>query len=273
MSAAPDSSNTGRLDVQRRTVGSSNATALITRSAVRIYESLLEAGYSIPSTHSAVLMKTLLVHGSTWGSSAEKLNEIFGPAGRDWQRHRDNIARFLGYGRPDIERVLDCTAERATLFAYGDITQDMQDEFDIPLPPSIEGSTQIRRLTTTLAWLTPINARHQQYRSATLEISPNGDADYSLAVSRPADQPTHFAVNRGTISHCIFEGDNAVAFLDGGFLKLRVSCRGQAGSLDESVPYALAVSLETGVGSGIAVYDEVRAAVQPAVRAAATAVR
>jgi hypothetical protein len=271
MSAAPDGGGTGRLDVQRRTVGSSNATALITRSAIRIYDSLVEAGYDIPRTHAAVLLKALLVHGATWGEAGSKLDEAFGPGGRDWQRHRDNISRFLGYGRPEIDRVLDCTAERVTLFAYGEIEQDAQDEFAIPLPPSIEGSTELRRLTMTMAWLTPINARHQQYRSATLELLPAGDKSYSLAVGRASAQPTHIAINRGTLSHCMFEGESAVAFLDGGMLKLRVACRAQAGALDDRVPYAVAISLETEVGSGIAIYDEVRAAVQPAVRATAGA--
>lgn len=273
MSAAPDTGATGRLDFQRRTVGTSNATALLTRSAVRIYESLIDAGYAVPRCHAAVLLKALLVHGATWGDAGDKLDGAFGPAGRDWQRHRDNISRFLGYGRPDIERVLDCAAERATLFTYGDIQQDMQDEFDIPLPPSIEGSTELRRLTMTLAWLTPVNARHQQYRSATLELLPAGDKAFSLAVERLPSQPTHVAVNRGTLSHGIFEGESAVAFLDGGMLKLRVACRAQAGALDDRVPFAVAISLETGVGSGIAIYDEVRAAVQPTVRATAGAAR
>jgi hypothetical protein len=250
MSAAPDASATGRLNVQRRTVGTSNATALLTRSAVRIYDSLVEAGYDVPRSHAAALLKALLVHGATWGDAGDKLDGAFGPAGRDWQRHRDNIARFLGYGRPDIERVLDCAAERATLFTYGDIEQDTQDEFDIPLPPSIEGSTELRRLTVTLAWLTPVNARHQQYRSATLELFPAGDEAFSLAVKRLPEQPTHFAINRGTLSHCIFEGDSAVAFLDGGMLKIRVACRAQAGALDERVPFAVAISIETAVGGG-----------------------
>lgn len=272
MSAAPDGGGTGRLDVQRRTVGSSNATALITRLAVRIHDTLVEAGYDIPRTHAAVLLKTLLVHGATWGEAGSKLDEAFGPGGRDWQRHRDNISRFLGYGRPEIDRVLDCAAERATLFAFGEIEQDAQDEFDIPLPPSIEGSTELRRLTMTMAWLTPVNARHQQYRSATLELLPAGDKSFSLAVERASAQPTHIAINRGTLSHCMFEGESAVAFLDGGMLKLRIACRAQAGALDDRVPYAVAISLETGVGSGIAIYDEVRAAVQPAVRATAGAV-
>jgi hypothetical protein len=126
-------------------------------------------------------------------------------------------------------------------------------------------------LTMTMAWLTPINARHQQYRSATLELLPAGDKSYSLAVGRASAQPTHIAINRGTLSHCMFEGESAVAFLDGGMLKLRVACRAQAGALDDRVPYAVAISLETEVGSGIAIYDEVRAAVQPAVRATAGA--
>ena len=271
MSAAADSTATGRLDLQRRTVGTSNATALVTRSAVQIYDGLLEAGYDLPRTHAAVVLKALLVHGATWGEAGERLDQAFGPAGRDWQQHRDNISRFLGYGRPDIVRVLGCTAQRATLFAYGDIEQDAQDEFDIPLPPSIEGSTELRRLTMTLAWLAPVNTRHQQYRAATLEVSPNGDEKFSLAVGRVPGQPTHYAVARGTISHCVFEGENAVAFLDGGLLRLRVACRAQAGTLDEQVPFALAVSLETAIGSGIAVYDEIRAAIQPAVRATAGA--
>jgi hypothetical protein len=271
-SAAPDAGATGRLDVQRRTVGSSNATALMTRSAVRIYDSLIEAGYEIPRAHAAVLLKALLVHGATWGEAGSRLDEAFGPAGKDWQRHRDNISRFLGYGRPEIDRVLDCAAERATLFAFGDIAQDAQDEFDIPLPPSIEGTTELRRLTMTMAWLTPVNARHQQYRSATLELLPAGDKSYSLAVERASGQPTHIAINRGTLSHSIFAGESAVAFLDGGMLKFRVACRAQAGALDERVPYAVAISLETAVGSGIAIYDEVRAAVQPAVRATARTV-
>ncbi|MBG0796806.1 S8 family peptidase [Methylocystis sp. L43] len=269
LAATADSNATGRLNLQRRTVGTSNATALLTRSAVQIYDGLLDAGYEIPRAHAAVLLKALLVHGAAWGEAGERLEEAFGPPGRDWQRHRDNISRFLGYGRPDIGRVLDCSAERATLFAYGDIIEDVQDEFDIPLPPSLEGFTQVRRLTITLAWLTPINPRHQQYRAATLEVVPNGDDKFSLAVGRIPDQPTLSAINRGTVSHCVFEGDRAIAFLDEGFLRLRVTCRGQAGSIDERVPFALAISLETAVGSGIAVYDEVRAAVQTAVRAAA----
>jgi hypothetical protein len=123
------------------------------------------------------------------------------------------------------------------------------------------GVVCLSELTVTLAWLTPVNPRHQNYRSATLEVFPAGDEAYSLAVSRRASQPTHHSVDRGTTFHCIYEGEEAIAFLDNGSLRLRVACRTQVTSMDESIPYALAVSLETEVGTGIDVYQEVRQAI------------
>lgn len=271
MAATPDALATGRLNCLRRTIGTSNATALLARSAVKIYDSLLEDGHEIPRDFAAVVLKALLVHSATWGEAGDRLIEIFGSGGREWQQHRENISRFLGYGRPNVDRVLGCTKERATLFTYGEISLDTQDEFDIPLPPSIEGSTQSRRLTITLAWMTPLNPRHQRYRSATLEVMPNGDDAFSLAVSRDLTQPTQHAANRGTVFHCVFGGASAIAFLDNGLLRVRVTCRAQAGALDEQVPFALVISLETEIDSGIAVYDEVRAGIRAAVLARAAA--
>jgi hypothetical protein len=265
MAAAPDEQGTGRLDLRRRTIGTSNATALLTRAAVRIYDGLVESGYRIPTSRRGVLLKALLVHGAEWGNTGKRLEDLFGPPGRGHLQRRENVTRFLGYGRPDINRVLDCVAERATLFGIGELLVDTEDAFDIPLPPSIDGTTEARRLTITLAWLSPINPRHQNYRAATLEVFPGGDDAYSLAVKRRASQPTHHAVDRGTVFHCIYEGDDAVAFMDNGLLRMRVTCRTQVSSLDDAIPYALAVSLETGVASGIDVYQEVRDAIGLAV--------
>lgn len=267
--AAPDSAATGRLNVQQRIVGTSNATALLTRAAVRIFDAISETGAEVPRSHQAVLLKTLLVHGAAWGDTGQRLENLFGPPGRGFTQRRDNVARFLGYGWPDVERVLDCAAERATLFGFGDLSLGAEDDFDIPLPPSLAGVAEPRRLTLTLAWLSPVNPAHRSYRAATLEALPAGDPAFSLAVERIAGQPTHYAIGRGTVSHCIFEGQQAIAFIDNGFLRLRVVCRAQAGALDDPVPYALAVSLETGVGSGIAVYEEVRTALRAAVQIAA----
>jgi len=261
LTAAPDDQGTGRLDRRVRTIGTSNATALLTRAAVLIYEGLVDSGYVIPPSHRAVVIKSLLIHGAEWGDTGKRLEDQFGPPGRAHLQRRENVTRFLGYGRPDIQRVLDCVAERATLFGFGELQVDTEDIFDIPLPPSIESTMHPRRLTITLTWLTPVNARHQSYRAAALEVFPAGDAEYSLAVGRRASQPTHHSVDRGTTFHCIYEGEEAVAFLDNGFLRLRVSCRTQLSSMDDSIPYSLAVSLETSIGTGVDIYQEVRQAI------------
>jgi hypothetical protein len=64
-------------------------------------------------------------------------------------------------------------------------------------------------------------------------------------------------VQRGTLQHEIFEGDAAVAYVDGATIKLKVNCRADAGRLDDRIPYALAVTLETAEGLRIPVYQEV----------------
>jgi hypothetical protein len=143
----------------------------------------------------------------------------------------------------------------------------LEDHYDVPLPPSLEGVTEFRRLTLTLAWLSPVNARHQSYRVAALELLPAGDDQYSLAVNRVTSQPTSDASARGTTFHATYEGEAAIAFLDQGRLRFKVVCREQAGVLDDQVPYAVVVSLETNIGSGIPVYQEIRTAIHTPIRA------
>jgi hypothetical protein len=150
LAAAPDSTGTGRLNIQRRSVGTSNAAALLTRAAARIHESIVETGTEVPRSHQAVLLKALLVHGAAWGEAGQRLENLFGPPGRGYLQRRENVARFLGYGRPNIERVLDCTTERATLFGFGDLERDTEDDFDIPLPASLEGAP--RRVVSLSRW-------------------------------------------------------------------------------------------------------------------------
>lgn len=266
LTAAPDYTGSGRLNATGQTCGTSNAVALTTRAAVQLHDALLSSGLQLPQSHGAVVLKALLVHGAAWGPSGDRLEKLFGPPGRAYQPRRDNVARFLGYGKPDIERVMGCLAQRATLFGYGDIEEDKQDVYVVPLPPSLEGVTEFRRLTVTLAWFSPTSTRHQAYRSAVLEAWPGGDKDFSLAVRRVTAQPNHQAVDRGTVYHCVFEGKAAIAFIDEGFIKVRVTCRSQTGRFYDSIPYALTISIETAIDSKIAVYDEIALALTLAVR-------
>jgi hypothetical protein len=64
-------------------------------------------------------------------------------------------------------------------------------------------------------------------------------------------------VQRGTLQHEIFEGESAVAFVDGANLRIKVNCRADAGHLDDLIPYALAVTLETAENLRVPVYEEV----------------
>jgi hypothetical protein len=113
----------------------------------------------------------------------------------------------------------------------------------------------------TLAWLSPILASTQKYRTASLwfETINNG-----LAPSRQnADWQS---VKRGTVQHEIFEGQRAEPFIDGDVIEIKVNCREDAGKIQNSVAYGLAVSLEVAEGVDIAVYNEIRTRIAPAVR-------
>ena len=57
-------------------------------------------------------------------------------------------------------------------------------------------------------------------------------------------------------------------FVDGDNLEIQVSCRADAGGLDEEVPYALVTTLEVAEAVGVMIYDEVRARIQAQIRIA-----
>jgi ATPase family associated with various cellular activities (AAA) len=139
----------------------------------------------------------------------------------------------------------------------------------VPLPIGLDSTTEFRAVTVTLAWFSPINPQHQGYRMAALEAGPGGDREFSVGVERArVGQPNDKAARRGTVFHERREGVKAASFVDNGDLLVRVSCRTPASEYAEPVPYALAVSLEVGVGSQIQVYDLVRTGIEARVRSA-----
>jgi hypothetical protein len=70
----------------------------------------------------------------------------------------------------------------------------------------------------------------------------------------------------GTVQHEILEGTRAVPIVDGDSVILTISCRAEAGTLAEAVPYAIVASLEVAPERGVQVYNEVRTRVQPMVQ-------
>ena len=252
------------------TFGTSVATALATRAAHRIYDMLLdEIGGSnhadLPLDYAALAVKALLVHGAAWGPKGQFLDEHFKPQGvGSHLARRDDIARLLGYGVPKIDRVVDCATNRATLLGYGTIAPDTALLYRIPLPPGLDGVRAFRALTITLAWFSPVNPRHQGYRMAALDVSPGTEEKYWMASTRHPYQPTDKANMRGTVFHERRKGEQATVFQDDGHVLLRVSCRSAGGPPPTAVPYALAVSFEAGIDTGIDVYEPIRRASQHA---------
>ena len=256
------------------TWGTSVATALATRAGHQIHDVLLDGDggsnhSDIAPEYMALAVKALLVHGASWGPKGEFLDEFFQPQGQGSHfERRDNIARLLGYGVPKIGRVIDCAENRATLLGFGNIAANSGVLYRIPLPPDLDGVKAFRALTVTLAWFSPVNPRHQGYRIAALDVSAGSEEKYWAVSERYAAQPTDKAIARGTVFHERRIGEDATVFIDDGRLLLRVSCRAAAGELQGSVPYAMAVSFEVGIESGIQVYDQIRARITAPVQAA-----
>ncbi len=259
--AAPDPA--GNLDRVRPSNGTSTATALATRAAHRLFEALMDVeGGSMHSDMEprfyAVVIKALLVHRSKWGNRADFLSRLYGPhgQGKHIERH-DNIARLLGYGFPDIEEAISCAPNRATLVGHGTIAAKTANIHRIPLPPSLDGVTEPRAITVTVAWLSPINHRHRAYRRAKLEVGAVKRLEDAAGVKRSKEQPSDKSGARGTVSHTRYKGREAVPFVDDGHVLLRVFCREQAGQLDQNIRYGIAVTIEA--GENIPVYQEVKA--------------
>ncbi len=245
--------------------GTSNATALVSRMASRCHDALADVFEDQApdidiSSYIAPLLKAMLVHSCSWGETGARLQDILNSPHND-QQVRDWIVRWLGYGVPNCDRVLECTEQRATLLGFGQLQDKEAHVFDLPLPASLGARRERRRLTVTLAWLSPVLAKNQLYRSAGLWFEVRGD---SLASDRKdADWQ---AVRRGTLQHEVFEGDRAIPIMEDTNLAIKVNCRRDAGPIREPVPYGLVVSLEVAEGVGIAIYDEIRARIASAIQ-------
>jgi len=254
----------------RYSCGTSNAAALASRCAALAYERLSVIdipGECLPlnNEYYAVLLKALVVHGASWREAAATIGSAFPDLAGNWQQLARRKQQFLGYGEVDIKRCLSCTEQRATLLGWGRISEGQGHEFELPLPPSLAARTELRRLTATLAWLTPTNHKHRNYRTAQLWIDVPNDGIGAETCGLDAK-----SAQRGTAEHRIFEGTAAVPFLDGERLRLLVSCREDAGKIDTPVAYALAVTLEVGADVEIDVYQEISARIRPLVEVEAT---
>lgn len=247
----------GTLNYTAHCVGTSNATALVTRFGAICYDELAGVLASqVPEMQTdpyvVPLLKALLVHGASWGELEQRLREIIG-GDDDALDTKNLLARWLGYGVPDFRRAIECSEQRATVLGFGELGDDEAHVFHLPLPPSLAAKREWRRLTVTLAWLSPVVPSTQKYRTASMWFEADADG---LSASRQAVDWR--AVRRGTVQHEVFEGDRAMPFADGDGLTIKVNCRQEAEKIASPVPYGLVVSLEVAEGVDIAIYQEVR---------------
>ena len=247
----------GSLDQSRHTRGTSNATALASRSATLLFDILEqlrgELAGSPPPEYDAVLIKALLVHGAEWADAYGIFERVLKNSNNGRQL-KDHVGRFLGYGAANVPKVMACTDQRVTVLGFGELVDGGAHEFRLPLPPSLSAETELRRLTITLAWLTPVSSTSWKYRKAHLWFDPN----QQNAIARQRQNADYLAVQRGTVQHEILEGDEAVPYQDGDDIQVNVNCRADAGDLADPIRYGLAVTLEVAEMSRIAIYEEIK---------------
>ncbi|HEY3544571.1 MAG TPA: S8 family peptidase [Propionicimonas sp.] len=258
----------GELDRDDYTCGTSNAAALATRAASQVLDMLdgmRDGGTAVgmERRHQTVLVKALLAHGARW-TGEQRTREALGDD--VW---REAMARLAGYGTVDVGQTLRSSDERVTILGWGDLSPGLANRFELPLPASFGGVSVTRRVTVTLAWLTPVSARHQGYRSAALWFEPYGEAtsDGNLAeqlriqrrVGRDWQRP-----RRGTLQHEVFEGTGRIALGTDDKAYVQVNCRPVAEDLAIALPYGLAVTLEA--SPAMPIFNELAARIRPPVR-------
>lgn len=252
--------NVGRLDQTLYTRGTSNAAAVASRGSGLLY-SLFgqlrdQPGVNLPEEYDVVLTKALLAHGSEWTDALEKYEAAL-KTSENSRIFKENLSRLLGYGSADLRKVMNCSEERVTVLGFGELDDREGAVFTFPLPPSLSAINERRRLTITLAWLSPVNSMRQAYRVAHLWFDPKN----RIAPDRLfAD---YRAVRRGTLQHEVLEGSKAEVFQDGDNISIKVNCRTDAGDLTVPVRYGLAITLEVTEGMQqrllkLPIYEEVR---------------
>ncbi len=267
----------GKLGVTSYTRGTSNATALVTRYAAEIYELLEElkdepGGLQLDDQWASVIIKTMLVHGASWGEVQDSVLQILRTqAPTDREGEKAALARLLGYGSINIERLYRCTDHRAILLGFQYLRKDDAHLYSLPIPSGLNGVRGLRRVVATLGWCTPTNSRNSAYRRAKLWFLPyrnlgkedgktkkEGEIETLLNVRRA--EADWQATRRGTVQHEIFEGTDACSFSDNSQFQIQVNCAAEAGDKLEglSIPYCLAITVEVAAELNISIYQEIR---------------
>lgn len=250
--------------------GTSDAAALTTRSAVQIAAVLDEVfqkdgeQWSKRPTRAAIL-KTLLVHGARWSDVGALLYKTImdpsNPARR--QAEKNETTRYIGFGKADSGRVLDGTHNRITLLADDLIKPDERHVFKLPIPSHMLRSRDLRSITLTLSWTTPIVIFSSDYRGVGLKlVDGEGKQIFWKGVKRDeVMQPVQTTMERGTVVHIQLAGSTLWQHgkSDGHALEIGVQAMAKHESTKgAAVPYALAMTLEVAQSVDTKIYEQIR---------------
>ncbi|MFI7398770.1 S8 family peptidase [Microbacterium sp. NPDC006705] len=232
--------------------GTSPAAALVTRQAARIHDLVDEitAGRSITRRQRASAIKALLVHGADLPPDLST----------------QPLARESALGNGIIQRDYTdgCATNEAVVLFVGSIGAAQEQELLFPLPDGL-GIREAKRIDATLAWLSPVNWRHRQYRKASLAFVKPAGSIPKLPTPRGLSSDTS---TRGaaTVQHQSWELTSSFGAGQGSNMVVRVKCLEQAGGLaGEQVDFAVALSLWVAPTVNVDIYNQVKTQIEPRV--------
>lgn len=249
--AFPDST----LDKKVFERGTSCSTALISRHAYHCFKTMHELleSYNLPETHIHLLVKALTVHGCSWTQVGDNIKRFLSGTS-DKKEVNAVIRQWIGYGYPEFEKSLFCNKQRVTVVGFSELKCGKAHVYNLPLPTSLQGRKIRRRLTVTLAWMSPIVPQNQKYRKARLWFETT---DNSEIADNRMDITQYQAVRRGTLQHEVFEEERRYPYGEDDTLGIKINCAEDACSFEEPIKYAIAVSLEFGEGVQLELFDNI----------------
>lgn len=251
---------TGAVNQYGFTSGTSNAAALATRRLAMLHETLQEMkelghGEALSKAPDALILKAMIIHGAEQNVLSKQLISRHLDVNGS-RTFKSDLNQYLGFGRVNESRIHFCHDNQATLLYTNVIEDDKAQDFFLPLPPSLAARTINRRLIVTVAWFSPVNHGHKDYRGAQLWASPPLGA---IDLDELDNYPSH--LKNGTVYHEVRRGNRASAFTKGDQLAIRINCYGRAGIRKLSIPYVVIATLDT-PGVELPIYEEVRAALE-----------
>lgn len=235
------------------TAGTSVAAALVSRQAARLNDELdrITDGATLTRAQRAVAIKALLIHGT-------------GPLG-DEDLDQSSVLSGAGHGSISRDFADGCAANEAVVLYLGSLPPKSSQELLLPLPDGL-AMREVKEISATLAWLSPVNWRHRQYRQAALSFAKPAGAIPQLdaPVNMSADSAKRGAT---TVQRLVWETNRAFGAGQGSALSLAVKYMDQAGlQTQDPIDYAVVLTLSIAPSIGVDVYTQVRDQVRVRIR-------